>query len=231
MQYVMRYWAHRVCEFVISLNTSASTNWIEMYRKYISNCLESYRSRAAVSRAQNSIWLTDCCFAATVERTHKKTDDSKQKDADGVDLMEIKSSPCTRLWWEMYVRDFFSVRVFIFEADENGMKDRMKSVRHRRFTIVIACMRCFATSNTEFVEHFHFVYAMYTEQWDTLDPFSEMKDNDKHDIYQKGNADENVHVCQQRQQTAHSAQKKTRKRVKRKYSESIRAEYDCEQVW
>lgn len=137
MQYVMRYWAHRVCEFVISLNTSASTNWIEMYRKYISNCLESYRSRAAVSRAQNSIWLTDCRFAATVERTHEKTDDSKQKDADGVDLMEIKSSPCTRLWWELYVRDFFSVRVFIFEADENGMKDRMKSVRHRRFTIVI----------------------------------------------------------------------------------------------
>lgn len=28
----------------------------------------------------------------------------------------------------------------------------------------------------------------------TSDPFNEMKDNDKHDIYQEGNADENVHV-------------------------------------
>lgn len=76
-------------------------------------------------------------------------------------------------------------------------------------------MRCFGTSNTEYSGIFPFY--QYFRTGDTLDPFSEMKDNDKHDIYQKGNADENVHMNannignehQQRQQTAHSTTKKS----------------------
>lgn len=41
-----------------------------------------------------------------------------------------------------------------------------------------------------------------------IDPFSEMKDNDKHDIYRKCNAVENVHVYNNNNQTACSAKKK-----------------------
>lgn len=54
---------------------------------------ESFGIRLCESaKSKNSIWLMDCWSFVAVKR--RKNDDSKQKDADGVDLAKIKSSLC-----------------------------------------------------------------------------------------------------------------------------------------